>query len=101
MPPVQVGRARATRQIGSLRRVPTGNASNRKVEVGWRIAGADVGAPQRLSTPLRTKKPFWFRSPTPSDSAGRVSNGRNGSTTGDSEVLVPSASVALLRNRSV
>ena len=59
------------------------------------------GAPQRLSTVSRTKIPWCTRSPGPSDSAVRDSNGMKGSTKPESAVLVPSPSVTLLRKRSV
>jgi hypothetical protein len=90
------GTMRAARQTGSFRRLVTGYASYRKLEAGWRIVGAAFGVTHRVSTLFRMKTPLRTRSPGPREPSW-LSNGMNGSTAGDCDVLVPLASVAWLR----
>jgi hypothetical protein len=79
----------------------TRNASNRKYMPSLNTGGGGIGTPQRLSLRLAGKAPFWTRSPATSDSVACSSNGMNGSRSFESDMLVPSASVATLRKRSV
>src|SRR4051812_35486458 len=95
------GTVRATRQTDSLRMLLTGYGSYRNWKVSLTTNGVGFGTPQGLLGLLGANVPFCTRSPAVSDSAGCSSNGMNGSTMFDSDVLVPFGSVAMLRKRSV